>query len=182
MRWWQKKYLKMWKSFETHVRNIECRIRMWDHPRRSYVKSVGMWMRMKTSGCASLTWFNSTTEKKTRDALPKMWKVLRRCFLQWNENIPKIMKICFHALIASEKHISFICTAISNYECKEISTLQMQKRQNQSHVEDEYERELAEHAGGMFQWVWRYSKVKLLIWAGYYYSRGTWYRGKINTD
>ena len=139
-------------------------------------------MRMKTSGCGSLAWFNSTTEKKNKDALPKMWKVLRRCFLQWNENISKIMKICFHALIASEKHISFICIAISNYECKEISTLQMQKRQNQSHVKDEYERELAEHAGGMFQWVWRYSKVKLLIWAGYYYSRGTWYRGKINTD
>ena len=42
----------------------------------------------------------------------------------------------------------------------------MQKRQNQSHVEDEYERELAEHAGGVFQCVWRYSsKVDNLGWS-----------------
>ena len=59
------------------------------------------------------------------------------------------MKICFHALIASEKQVSFICNAYQ--ASREISTLQMQKRQNQSRVEDEYEREPAEHAGGVFQ-------------------------------
>lgn len=33
------KYLKMWKSFQTHVKwGIECCIRIWDHPRRSYLR------------------------------------------------------------------------------------------------------------------------------------------------
>ena len=63
------------------------------------------------------------------------------------------MKISFRALIASEKQVSFICTALK-YECREILTLQMHMRQNQSRAKDEYERELAEaaeHAAGVFQ-------------------------------
>ena len=142
---------------------VLCYYLLWSAPVNNVLILYRVGMRMKTSGCGSLAWFNSTTENKSRDALPKMWKVLRRCFVQWNENIPKIMKICFHALIASEKRVSFICTAYQ--ASREISTLQMQKRQNQSRVEDEYERELAEHAGGVFQWVWRYSsKVVNLGW------------------
>ena len=56
----------------------------------------------------------------------------------------------------------------------------MQKRPNQPRVEDDYKRELTEHAGGVFQWVWRYSSkvVGLVIFIPE--EHGVWER--LNTD
>ena len=125
----------------------------------------------------SLAWFNSTTDKKSRDALPKMWKVLRRCFVRWNENIPKIMKICFHALIASEKQVSFICTAYQTMNTEKSQPFKC-KRDRINHVPKMSMRESLQNMQVACFNKFGGTQVKLLIWTGHFYSRGTWYMGK----
>ena len=91
------------------------------------------------------------------------------------------MKICFHALIASEKKVSFICTTYQTMNAEKSRPCKC-KRDRINHVSKMSMRESLQNMQVACFNEFGGTQVKLLTWAGHFYSRGTWYMGKTNAD
>ena len=91
------------------------------------------------------------------------------------------MKICFHALITSEKQVSFIYTAYQAMNAEKSRPCKC-KRDRINHVSKMSMRDSLQNIQVACFNEFEGTQVKLLIWAGHFYSRGTWYMGKTNAD
>ena len=87
------------------------------------------------------------------------------------------MKICFHALIASEKQVSL---SVLHIKLAEKSRPCKCKRDRINHVSKMNMRESLQNTQVACFNEFGGTQVKLLIWAGHFYSQGTWYMGKTN--
>ena len=83
------------------------------------------------------------------------------------------MKIC----TASEKQLSFICTAYQTMNTEKSQPFKC-KRDRINHVPKMSMRESLQNMQVACFNKFGGTQVKLLIWTGHFYSRGTWYMGK----